>query len=213
MKAPDQEPSEGRIRSTAEAEKLADELLHHHTELPQTRISQALDRALTAVGKTASWLWLVVVAVIIWAVVGRYAFGQGSVTLEEWQWHIAGAAWLLGLSYTLATDDHVRVDVIHERLSLKAQGRIELLGILLLLLPFLAISLYELVPYAMSSFQQGETSQSPAGLSNRWVLKSVVALSFALLIVAAVSRLLRVTALLFGFPRPLAADTTKGDAS
>jgi TRAP-type mannitol/chloroaromatic compound transport system permease small subunit len=213
MKASDREPSESRARSTADAERLADELLHHHTELPQTRISRVLDSALAVIGKAASWLWLAVVAVIIWAVVGRYAFDQGSVTLEEWQWHIAGAAWLLGLSYTLATDDHVRVDVIHERLSLKAQGRIELLGIGLLLLPFLAISLYELVPYAMSSFEQGETSQSPAGLSHRWILKSVVALSFALLIVAAVSRLLRVTALLFGFPRPLAADTTKGGAS
>ncbi|MCW4153809.1 TRAP transporter small permease subunit [Halomonas sp. 18H] len=213
MKAPDRKPQEDRARTTAEAERIAEEVLHHHTELPQTRISRVLDSAMTAIGKSASWLWLVTVAVIIWAVVGRYAFDQGSVTLEEWQWHIAGAAWLLGLSYTLTTDDHVRVDVIHERLSLKAQGRIELAGILVLLLPFLAISLYELVPYASSSFQQGETSQSPAGLSHRWVLKAVVALSFALLILAALSRLLRVTALLFGFPRPLAADTTKGDES
>lgn len=213
MKTPDREASKSQDRNTAGAEKIADESLHHHTVLPKTHISHVIDSTLATIGKGASWLWLLVVGVIIWAVVGRYAFGQGSVTLEEWQWHIAGAAWLLGLSYTLTTDDHVRVDVIHERLSLKAQGRIELAGILLLLLPFLAISLYEMAPYAMSSFQQGETSQSPAGLSNRWIMKSVVALSFALLILATLSRLLRVTALLFGFPRPLADDTTRGDAS
>lgn len=209
MTSPDQDPSKQPNSYSADAEKI----LHHHTELPRTRLSQGLDALLIAIGKAASWFWLLVVGVIIWSVVGRYAFGQGSVTLEEWQWHIAGAAWLLGLAYTLTTDDHVRVDVIHERLSLKAQGRIELAGILLLLLPFLGISLYEMVPYAMSSFSQGETSQAPAGLSHRWVLKATVALSFALLIVAALSRLTRVTALLFGFPRPLADDSSQEDAS
>lgn len=188
----------------------ADELIHHHTDLPQTSISRALDSILTAIGKAASWLWLVVVGIIIWAVVGRYALGQGSVTLEEWQWHFAGAAWLLGLAYTLCIDDHVRVDVIHERLSLRAQGWIELLGILFLLLPFLGIALWEMIPYAMSSYQQGETSQAPAGLANRWILKSIMALSFALLIVATLSRLFKVTALLFGFPTPIRAAKDEG---
>ncbi|PAV25296.1 C4-dicarboxylate ABC transporter permease [Tamilnaduibacter salinus] len=193
--------------------EVAEASLHHHTELPQTSASQKLDQLLIWVGKSASWLWLATVAVIIWAVIGRYAFGSGSVTLEEWQWHIAGTAWLLGLAYTLATDDHVRVDVIHERLSIRAQARIELLGLVVLLLPFLGLALYEMTPYAISSFSQGETSQSPAGLSHRWILKSVVALSFALLILAALSRLLRVTALLFGFPKPIQTHDNKRKAA
>lgn len=184
----------------------ADELLYHHTVLPQTAPSRVIDAALGLIGKGAAWLWLVVVALIIWAVVGRYAFGQGSVTLEELQWHIAGAAWLLGLAYTLCHDAHVRVDVIHERLSLKGQAGIEMFGILVLLLPFLAVGLYEMVPYAHNSYLQGEASTAPAGLSNRWILKAIMALSFALLIVAALSRLMRVSALLFGFPAPQRMD-------
>lgn len=199
MQGPDFKSSEQEQLHIADA----DELLHHHTELPQTAISQKIDAGLAFIGKSVSWLWVITVGVIIYAVVGRYAFGQGSVTLEEWQWHIAGAAWLIGLSYTLSVDDHVRVDVIHERLSVKAQGWIELLGMLCLLLPFLGFALWEAIPYAYSSFTQGETSQAPAGLANRWILKSIVALSFALLIVAALSRLLRVTALLFGAPHPI----------
>ncbi len=194
----------------------ADELIHHHTELPTTRLSQWLDSILAAIGKSASWLWVVVTAVIIWAVVGRYVFGQGSVFLEEVQWHLAGTGWLLGLAYTLVVDDHVRVDVLHERMSLKAQGWVELLGLLILLLPFLGLAVYEMVPYAIRSWELGETSQAPAGLSHRWVLKAVLALSFALLLLAAVSRLFKVTALLFGFPRPIRTDAKndkKEDAS
>jgi TRAP-type mannitol/chloroaromatic compound transport system permease small subunit len=194
----------------------AGQFIHHHTEFPTTRFSQFLDSVISAIGKSASWLWLVVTGVIIYAVIGRYAFGMGSVTLEEVQWHLAGAGWLLGLGYTLVTDDHVRVDVLHERLSLKGQAWVELLGILLLLLPFLVLAVQEMIPYAYSSWEQGETSQAPAGLPHRWILKSILALSFVLLIIAALSRLLKVTALLFGFPRPIpikSADNKKEDAS
>ncbi len=180
-----------------------EEFIHHHTELPTTWVSQGMDRVISAIGKGASWLWVVITGVIIWAVVGRYAFDHGSVTLEEVQWHLAGMGWLLGLAYTLVVDGHVRVDVIHERLSLKGQGWIELFGLVLLLLPFLGLAVYEMFPYAYSSWQQGETSQAPAGLPYRWVLKGILALSFTLLILAALSRLLKVTALLFGFPKPI----------
>jgi TRAP-type mannitol/chloroaromatic compound transport system permease small subunit len=180
-----------------------DEFLHHHTVLPTTRVSQGVDRVIAAIGKGASWLWVVLTGVIIWAVVGRYAFDHGSVTLEEVQWHLAGTGWLLGLAYTLVVDDHVRVDVIHERLSLRSQGWIELFGLVILLLPFLVLAVYEMIPYAFSSWQQGETSQAPAGLPYRWVPKGILALSFILLMLAALSRLLKVTALLFGFPKPI----------
>jgi TRAP-type mannitol/chloroaromatic compound transport system permease small subunit len=193
-----------------------DEFLHHHTELPTTRVSQGVDRVIAAIGKGASWLWVVLTGVIIWAVVGRYAFDHGSVTLEEVQWHLAGIGWLLGLAYTLVVDDHVRVDVLHERLSLKGQGWIELFGLVFLLLPFLGLAVYEMIPYAFSSWQQGETSQAPAGLPYRWVLKGILALSFVLLMLAALSRLLKVTALLFGFPKPIRIETgnnKKEDAS
>jgi TRAP-type mannitol/chloroaromatic compound transport system permease small subunit len=194
----------------------AQDLIHHHTELPTTRISQWLDVGLAAIGKSASWLWFIVTGVIIYAVIGRYVFGQGSVLLEEVQWHLAGIGWLLGLSYTLVVDDHVRVDVLHERLSLRGQAWIELFGLLFLLLPFLGLAVYEMFPYAYHSWQQGETSQAPAGLPYRWVLKGILALSFSLLIVAALSRLLKVTALLFGFPKPIRVESgnnKKEDAS
>ena len=194
----------------------AGQLIHHHTEFPTTSLSRFMDGVISAIGKSASWLWIVVTGVIIYAVVGRYAFGAGSVTLEEVQWHLAGAGWLLGLGYTLVTDDHVRVDVIHERVSLKGQAWIELLGLLFLLLPFLGLAVYEMIPYAFSSWEQGETSQAPAGLPHRWILKSILALSFILLILAALSRLLKVTALLFGFPKPIrieSGDKKKEDAS
>lgn len=186
-----------RHHSTVEAD------YHHHTELPSTQISDAIDGLLDRIGFLFSWLWVVVVGVILYAVIGRYAFGQGSVMLEEVEWHLAGATWLIGLSYTLVHDDHVRVDVLHERFSLRAQTWIEFLGLLLLLFPFLIVALDGMIPYFWNSYLVGEESQAPAGLPARWALKFFLPLSFGLLLLAGISRLLKCSALLFGVPRPI----------
>ena len=208
MSEPDKDGSEKKGMSPADVEHL----LYHHSEFPETSISRVLDPAMSAIGKAASWLWVVTVGVIIYAVVGRYAFSMGTIMLEEIMWHIAGAAWLLGLGYTLVVDDHVRVDVIHERPGPKTHAWIEFLGLSLLLLPFLYFAVKEGIPYAYASFTQGERSQAPAGLTNRWVLKSIMVLGFALIAVAAVSRLTKVTALLFGLPKPMPPKDLAGDA-
>lgn len=178
----------------------------HHTELPRTTLSSFLDTWVGGLGTLFSWLWIVTIGVILSSVISRYVFSSGSVMLEEVQWHLAGAAWLVGLSYAMVHDAHVRVDVLHERLSRRTQAWIEFAGILLLLLPFLLISFWEALPYAMSSFEQNEHSQAPNGLPWRWIMKAFLPISMLLLILAAIARFLRVTALLFGFPRPINSD-------
>lgn len=194
------------IEHITESNKSLTDLEHrltHHTKLPRTIPSSILDAIVDRIGATISWLWVLTVGVILYSVVSRYVFGQGSVMLEEVAWHLAGATWLVGLSYTLVHDDHVRVDVLHERFSLKAQAWIELTGIVFLLLPFLLLALMEVTPYAYSSYRLDEHSQAPNGLPWRWILKSFVPLSMFLLLIAAVSRALKSSALIFGWPRPL----------
>ncbi len=172
------------------------ESLPSRGDLPHTKISARLDKFVTKIGEYSSLLWIVTIGFILYSVVSRYAFGQGSVMLEEIQWHLAGAAWLIGLSYTLVDNEHVRVDVLHERLSIKTQAWIEVFGLALLLLPFLFISLNEMIPYVYSSYEQGEVSISPNGLPYRWLIKAFLPFAIVLLIIAAFSRLLRLKAFL-----------------
>jgi TRAP-type mannitol/chloroaromatic compound transport system permease small subunit len=180
-----------------------------HTELPDTRVSRALDRGLQWFGYGLSWLWLGVVGVILAAVIGRYVFGTSSVMMEEIEWHLSGAIWLVGLSYALTTDHHVRVDVLHERFGLKTQAWIELLGIVVLLLPFCWIAVDTSADFFWSSWQQGEVSNSPGGLPARYVIKFFIPLAFFLIAVAGIARVLKCTALLFGWPRPIAVQSDR----
>jgi TRAP-type mannitol/chloroaromatic compound transport system permease small subunit len=71
---------------------------------------------------------------------------------------------------------------------------------LLLQFPFLALVFWSALPFVIDSFAVGERSASAGGLPFRWLLKSVLPLSFALLFAATLSRLLGVWRRLFGEP-------------
>ena len=169
-------------------------------DLPQTRLSRAVDPWLVRIGHWSSWLWLILVAIIVVNVILRYAFGEGRIEFEEIQWHIYAAGFLLGLGYALQADAHIRVDVLHERFPPGLKAWIELYGLLLLALPFIGVMLVYSVPFVRASFELGEVSASPGGLPYRWAVKAMLPLGFALLLLAALSRLSRVWTFLFASP-------------
>ena len=86
----------------------------------------------------------------------------------------------------------------HGRLPIRAKAWLELYDILLCVLPFVAVILIFTAPFVQVSFELGEISSSPGGLPFRWVIKGMLFIGFFLLALAALSRLSRVWALLFG---------------
>ena len=167
-------------------------------DLPTTSLSRAIDPLLAAVGRWLSWIWLVLLFVIVGNVLLRYVFGEGRIELEEIQWHLYSIGFLVGFSYAFQADSHIRVDVVSERLPARWRAWLELYGMLLALLPFIALMLWYSVPFVISSWQLAEVSQAPGGLPYRWAIKAVLPLGFMLLLVAVVSRLSRIWRFLFG---------------
>ena len=194
--------AEPQIPQVQEPQLKLDEFVHH-PKLPETQLSQWLDNALDRFGIIISWLWVVLMLVIIVNVFMRYALGRGLIVFEEIQWHIYSIGFLIGLSHCLVHDSHVRVDILYDRMSPRTQAWMELIGMLVFLLPFAVIVVIYAIPFAVNSFAVGEVSDSPGGLPYRWVIKAVLPISFVLLWLAAFSRLLRASALLFGVPKPL----------
>ncbi len=145
------------------------------------RFSRSTDRLSRAVGRAAAWLYPLLVVVLIVNVGLRYGIGRGFIELEELQWHLFAAAFLLGFAYTYAEDEHVRVDLLHARLSPKARAWVELLGCLILLLPFTIIVGSWAFDFFWTSFELGERSPMPSGLPARWIIKGVLFVSIVLL--------------------------------
>jgi TRAP-type mannitol/chloroaromatic compound transport system permease small subunit len=173
--------------------------------LPHTRFSAAVDGALDRIGSLASWLWLAIIAAIVINVFWRYALEDNIGQLEELQWHLYAVAFLIGLSYAVISDQHVRVDLVYGGRSLKTQAWIDLIGIVVFALPFVILVLRYGIPFVVTSYETGERSNQPSGLPYRFLIKGALVVAFGLLLLAFLSRLSRLTAFLFGFPRTATA--------
>ena len=145
------------------------------------RFASAVDRASVRVGESAAWLYPVLVVVLIVNVLLRYGFSLGLIELEELQWHLYAAAFLLGLAYTHVSDKHVRVDLVRGRLAPRTRAWIELLGSLLLLSPFALLLTYYSVDFVALSWATSERSAMPSGLPARYVIKGVMVIALGLL--------------------------------
>lgn len=161
-------------------------------KLRDNAISRRVDNFVRICGELFSWLWLVLLAVIILNVVLRYVFRRGMIELEELQWYLYAAAWLVGLSYTFIEDGHVRVDAVFENLKHRTQLWFELLGLLLLFMPFVLFIVYFSIPFVELSWETSERSTSANGLAARWLIKGCLLFSFSLLFLAGLARLIRV---------------------
>jgi len=179
--------------------------------LPHTRFSHRIDNAVSRFGRYLSFVWLLLLVVIVLNVVMRYLFSEGRIEFEEIQWHLYAIGFLFGLSVAYSTDSHIRVDVVRERLSPQTQAWVEWYGILLLLLPFIILVLFASVPLVGYSYANSEVSQAPGGLGYRWLIKACLPLSFMLLLVTTIARLSRVSCYLFGWPGERQASTVAGD--
>lgn len=170
------------------------ESLEHHDALVETTLSKKIDKFVLSICEVFNWIWVVLLLVIIGNVILRYAFSQGMIELEELQWHLYAIGWLMALSSTFIVDGHVRVDVIHDRLSYKAKMWFELIGLLVLFLPFVVFVLYYSLDLVSLSWSTNERSTSANGLPARWIVKGFLCFSFSLLTLAGISRLIKVVA-------------------
>lgn len=161
-----------------------------HDDRDQQPIAVAIDKGVKGVGNVVMWANLLLVLAIVSQVGLRYLFNQNYPKLDEIQWHFYGLVTMIGISYALVTDSHVRVDLLHMQLSERARRVIEIIGILTLLVPFIYLMIDQGYDYFYESWRVNERSDSPTGLPARWALKAVIPISFVMLALAAVARLI-----------------------
>lgn len=160
------------------------------------KFADVIDAVIRGIGHVIMWTNLVLIAVIILQVILRYGFGRGLVILEELQWHLYALGIMFGASYALTLDSHIRVDIVHARLSEKWRYRWDIFGIIFLLLPFAIVIFHQSLDFVQESWRVNERSDAPLGLPWRWAIKSVIPISFGLLIAATVGRAVRIIAIL-----------------
>lgn len=159
--------------------------------------SRAIDRLNEAIGRLVYWLVLAAVLVSAANATIRYVFDTSSNAWLELQWYLFSAVFLLGAGYTLLRNEHVRIDILSSKFGPRGQAWIDLLGGLFFLLPMALVILVLSVPPVIESIRIQEMSNNANGLL-RWPVKALVPVGFSLLVVQAVSEMIKRAAFLAG---------------
>lgn len=150
-----------------------------------------IERLVISASKALAWTNLALIAVIIIQVVLRKVFSNGQIALEELQWHLYATAVMFGTAYAQVTDLHVRVDLFYHKFSARKKALVDLLGMIFLAVPFVVVVILHSYDFAYESWRVNESSASPSGLPYRWMIKSVITLSFSLLLLSILAKVLR----------------------
>lgn len=154
------------------------------------RFSKSIDWLNTQVGKLAMLMILATTLISSGNAIVRKLFDQSSNALLEIQWYLFAGVFMLGAGYALLHNAHVRIDFISSKLSARTRNWIDVVGILLVLFPFCAISINLGWPLFVQALTSGEMSQNAGGLI-RWPAYFMIPLGFALLMLQGLSELIK----------------------
>ena len=161
------------------------------------RLSRSIDSLNGALSKIADYC--VVLAVLISAgnAMVRYAFDLSSNAWLEIQWYLFTATVMLGASYTLRRNEHVRVDIIYMQLSNRKKLWLDLIGtILFLVTTMLALTLLSW-PRFHDAWKINEVSSNAGGLI-RWPVFLLMPVGFLLITLQGISEIIKRAAALHG---------------
>ena len=165
-------------------------------------IAEGIDGLNRWMGRLVAWLTGVMVLIGAGNAIARYLERDAGIRLSsnayiEAQWYLFSLVFLLGAAHTLSVNEHVRVDVLYGRLSIRSRVWIDLVGMLVLLLPFCGFALWVSWPSVANSWETLEVSPDPGGLA-RYPIKSAIIACFALLFLQGISETIKRAAWLAG---------------
>lgn len=165
-------------------------------------VARWIDRFSEGLGRITFGLTLVMVVIGAYNAIARYLGRYIGINLSanlyiEVQWYLFSLIFLLGASYILKQDRHVRVDIFYSRLSRRGKAWVDLLGALLLLLPMCGVMLGYSFPAVANSWAVLEQSSDPGGLP-RYPIKTFILIGLAILALQGLSEAIKQVAILRG---------------
>jgi TRAP-type mannitol/chloroaromatic compound transport system permease small subunit len=146
------------------------------------KLESVYDKATKYLGVILFIVMLLMTFNVFYDVVMRYVFNKGSIAMQEMEWHLFSILILLGMSYSLMEEAHVRVDIIYDRWTVRRKAMINMMGSIVFILPIALLVATNSVDFVMEAFQSNEISGDPGGLHYRWLVKALIPTSFWFLI-------------------------------
>jgi len=161
------------------------------------KFSAAIDGINGFVGRNVKWLILGAVLVSAGNATTRYIFNLASNAMLELQWYLYAAVFTLAAGYVLKVNEHVRIDVMSQRMTPRTRNWIDFWGFLLFVLPVTLYITLQSIPNLIETYQNQEVSANAGGLI-RWPVRLMIPVGFGLLFIQALSELIKRWAYLKG---------------
>jgi TRAP-type mannitol/chloroaromatic compound transport system permease small subunit len=161
------------------------------------KLARAIDAMNEYIGKGAAWAIVIAILVSSINALIRRIFGMSSNGWLELQWYLFGAVFMLCAPWTLKVNEHIRIDIVSNKLSKRGRDWVEIFGLMLFLLPFVAVMIWISIPYFRLSYASGEVSSNAGGLVI-WPAKGLILLGFILLGLQWLSELIKRVAIMRG---------------
>ena len=153
-------------------------------------LSSGIDALSRKIGQLSDYMVLFCALISAGNAIVRYLFSMSSNGWLEIQWYMFAFIVLIGASYTLRMNEHVRVDIIYGAISPRSRIWVDIIGIVLFLLPGCFYLAWLSWPMFTLSWHQSEMSSNAGGLI-RWPVKFIIFAGFALLVLQGFSELIK----------------------
>jgi TRAP-type mannitol/chloroaromatic compound transport system permease small subunit len=163
-------------------------------------IADRIDRLTAAIGQTVMWCALAMVVLQVVVVLMRYVLGFGSIWLSEAIVYAHATLFMGAAAWTLQQGGHVRVDIFYAEASPRSRAVVDLLGAMVLLLPFCCVLAWFALPYVGRSWAILERSREASGLPLVFLLKTLIPVFAVLLGLQGIAQAIRAALVLTSAP-------------
>ena len=144
-----------------------------------------------AIGTKVSWLIFFMALTAFLVALLRYFFNIGFVWMQELYIWMNGLIFLLGSSYALLHDKHVRVDIFYRTFSERNKAFVNIVFAIFFIFPFIFIISKYSIPYILKSWISLEKSREAGGLQFLYLYKTSIILFCFFLFIQTISLILR----------------------
>ncbi len=139
-----------------------------------------VERLTGSIGILASMALVPLVLATCYEVFARYVMGAPTIWAYEIGYFLTGSHFLLGLAYTLRSDEHIRIDIFSGRFRSRTRAIIDLVGYTITL-PLMIWLSYALFQHLAQGFLRNERSGQSAMNMPVWPFRVVFLVAFTLL--------------------------------
>jgi len=162
------------------------------------KILHSIDLVSEWTARLVKWLSVILVLILSFEVTMRYVFNSPTMWVMQSAMMIGGALIVLGWSYVLQQQSHVRVDVFYGRLEEKGKALVNVIGAIVIMFPFIGLLAYEAAVQTLYSWNMGETMPETAWYPPVYPIRAIVFIGLALFLLQGIAQFIRDLRVLMG---------------